>query len=165
MTTGLIIGRFQPVHNGHIDLIRSALREHDCIKIAIGSAQYSRTKDNPFTFEERKAMIKAALAGEPIIIKALPDIHDSVRWAAYTKQVVGEFDTVYAGDNAYVADLLEQAGCAVMRGQRTPEVSATAIRQAMAGGAPWRHFVPPAAIDILDAIGAERIVREASLGR
>lgn len=61
---GIIIGRFQGFHNGHRDLILSALRhlkkEGDWnkeLEIYIGSAQESRTKKNPFTFFERKSVI------------------------------------------------------------------------------------------------------------
>ena len=59
---GIIIGRFQGFHNGHQDLILNALRHlrkegTDHLHIYVGSAQESRTKKNPFTFFERKALI------------------------------------------------------------------------------------------------------------
>ena len=38
---GILIGRMQPVHNGHIQVIESILDEVDEIIIGIGSAQLS----------------------------------------------------------------------------------------------------------------------------
>jgi len=52
MKTGLIIGRFQPFHNGHLYAIKNALKKVDELVIAIGSSQYVNTEDNPFSFEK-----------------------------------------------------------------------------------------------------------------
>ena len=38
---GILIGRMQPVHNGHIEVIKKTLEEVDEIVIGIGSAQKS----------------------------------------------------------------------------------------------------------------------------
>lgn len=35
--TGVILARFQPIHNGHIELIRKAVKENDEVLIFIGS--------------------------------------------------------------------------------------------------------------------------------
>jgi len=48
MTTGLIIGRFQPFHKGHLHAIEHALKEVDELIIAVGSSQYVNTEDNPW---------------------------------------------------------------------------------------------------------------------
>ena len=50
---GLLIGRMQPVHNGHIEIIKQILEEVDEIIIGIGSAQLSHELKNPFTAGER----------------------------------------------------------------------------------------------------------------
>ena len=47
----LYIGRFQPFHNGHLQLIKSIENKFDQIIIGIGSSQYSHDKNNPFTVE------------------------------------------------------------------------------------------------------------------
>jgi nicotinamide-nucleotide adenylyltransferase len=38
---GLLIGRFQPFHIGHLKAIEQATSENDEVIIGIGSAQYS----------------------------------------------------------------------------------------------------------------------------
>jgi nicotinamide-nucleotide adenylyltransferase len=59
---GLILGRFQPIHKGHLSLMLFALSRCEKIIVAIGSAQASRTERNPLSYEERRDMIDNALA-------------------------------------------------------------------------------------------------------
>ena len=58
---GLILGRFQPIHKGHLSLMLLALSRCEKIIVAIGSAQASRTERNPLSYEERRDMIYNAL--------------------------------------------------------------------------------------------------------
>ena len=53
-----MVGRFQMLHKGHESLINEGLELCDRFVILLGNAEESRTKDNPFNFEERKEMIK-----------------------------------------------------------------------------------------------------------
>jgi len=100
--TGLFIGRFQPFHNGHFKTIDYILRETDCERliIGIGSSQYAYRKENPFTYEERVAMISKALPYDVInvftAVKAVPDIHCYSLWAEHVKHCVPGFDVVYS---------------------------------------------------------------------
>ena len=55
----VFIGRFQPFHNGHKAVIDEALKQAKQVVICIGSSFAARNIRNPFTFEERKAMIEA----------------------------------------------------------------------------------------------------------
>ena len=57
----LIIGRFQPLHNGHMEVIRKCAAESKDLTIGIGSAQYSHECDNPFTAGERYLMLDEVL--------------------------------------------------------------------------------------------------------
>jgi bifunctional NMN adenylyltransferase/nudix hydrolase len=51
------IGRFQPAHRGHIATMREALEKANHLIVVIGSHNTPRTPINPWTAEERKAMI------------------------------------------------------------------------------------------------------------
>ncbi len=53
----IYIGRFQPVHYGHLDTIRQALDKAQYLLMFLGSAQESRSKKNPFTVQEREQLI------------------------------------------------------------------------------------------------------------
>jgi len=55
----VFIGRFQPFHNGHKAVIDAALEQAKEVVVVVGSSFAARNIRNPFTFEERKAMIEA----------------------------------------------------------------------------------------------------------
>ena len=57
----VMIGRFQPVHSAHIEIINQALELSDNIIIVIGSDNQPRTPKNPFTSKEREQMILASM--------------------------------------------------------------------------------------------------------
>ena len=54
---GLLIGRFQPFHLGHLDAVNFALSQVENLWISIGSSNKSHEQRNPFTADERKEMI------------------------------------------------------------------------------------------------------------
>lgn len=60
----VFIGRFQPFHNGHKAVIDAALEQAKEVIVVVGSSFAARNIRNPFTFEERKAMIEAAFPDE-----------------------------------------------------------------------------------------------------
>ena len=55
---GFMVGRFQLLHKGHESLINEGLKLCDRFVILLGNSEESRTKNNPFNFEERKEMIQ-----------------------------------------------------------------------------------------------------------
>lgn len=57
--TLVFVGRFQPFHNGHKAVIDKALEHAKEVVIVLGSCFQPRSAKNPFTFEERKAMIRS----------------------------------------------------------------------------------------------------------
>lgn len=54
----VVLGRFQPFHNGHARLIETALKISDIVYVVIGSANCYPNVKNPFTFEQRKEVIR-----------------------------------------------------------------------------------------------------------
>ena len=60
MRTGLYPGSFDPITNGHIDIIKRSLGLVDKLIIAIG---VSATKKPLFSFEQREAMLTAEIGG------------------------------------------------------------------------------------------------------
>jgi bifunctional NMN adenylyltransferase/nudix hydrolase len=61
---GVFIGRFQPLHNDHLQVILEGLKIAENIIILVGSANQARSIKNPWTFDERKTMIEDALIEE-----------------------------------------------------------------------------------------------------
>lgn len=60
-TLGIIIGRFQPLHDGHKEIILKAKKLCDKLLIVVGSANVARTIKNPWTFAERREVIQVFL--------------------------------------------------------------------------------------------------------
>lgn len=60
----VFIGRFQPFHNGHKAIVDAAIKQAKEVIIVVGSSFASRNIRNPFTFQERKAMIESVYDDE-----------------------------------------------------------------------------------------------------
>ncbi|MCP3899180.1 MAG: bifunctional nicotinamide-nucleotide adenylyltransferase/Nudix hydroxylase [Desulfobacteraceae bacterium] len=83
------IGRFQPFHNGHADIVKSISRHAKKVLIIIGSIDAPRTAKNPFTFEERKAMIKKTVHVRYLQISGVLDYtYDNTRWVKAVSEIV-----------------------------------------------------------------------------
>lgn len=61
MKNGIFIGRFQPVHRGHIHAIGIAASQVDKLYILVGSANQCRSIKNPWTYSERVNMLRSKL--------------------------------------------------------------------------------------------------------
>jgi len=88
----IFIGRFQPFHNAHLRMVRSALARTNRLILLVGTADAPRSSRNPWTFGEREAMIRAALNTDENArtdIRPLCDdpYHDE-RWTAQVEATV-----------------------------------------------------------------------------
>lgn len=75
-TLGVFIGRFQPLHAGHRELIRVAARQSRTLLLLVGSANSPRTVKNPFTFKERESVLCEFLAYENISNVLIVPVND-----------------------------------------------------------------------------------------
>lgn len=57
----IFIGRFSPVHKGHLNVIENALQTSDKVLILIGSSNAPRDIRNPWTFKEREDMLRIGI--------------------------------------------------------------------------------------------------------
>lgn len=106
--SAVLIGRFQPVHSGHLALLQHALGQARQVLVIAGSAHQARTPRNPFTWQERAAMLQQSVsAAEAARIQVLPlrDYYDAPRWAAALRAAVASVtgDTGGAGPGARIA--------------------------------------------------------------
>ena len=91
--TLVLIGRFQPFHNAHLEIVKRATALCDKLVIVTGSANQPRTYKNPFTSFERERMIKAATAGlsMQIAVESNPDtIYNDQAWAVRVQGLVAK---------------------------------------------------------------------------
>ena len=131
------------------------------LMICIGSAQEGRTKDNPFTTEERRIMVEAVVSRLDCEyhIYEIPDVNNNNLYVSHLETFVPEFDTVYSG-NSLVLKLFKAAGYrTVMPEMVNREVwEGAAIRQAMTEGDEWETAVPLQIVDIIhDLNGIEKL--------
>ena len=92
--TLVLIGRFQPFHNAHLEIIKRATALTDNLVIITGSAAQPRTYKNPFTSEERAVMIRYATMGLAlnIHVEANPDtIYNDQAWAVRIQSIVSKY--------------------------------------------------------------------------
>lgn len=61
MKNAVMIGRFQPIHLGHLEAVKESLEKCDKLTIFLTAANRPRTSENPFLIEERRIMIEEAL--------------------------------------------------------------------------------------------------------
>jgi nicotinamide-nucleotide adenylyltransferase len=161
---GLMIGRFQPFHTGHLKSIEQILNEVDEIIIAIGSAQYSHSMNNPFTAGERVMMVHATLRENTIdlsrvFIIPVTDTNDNRIWVAHLVSCVPYFDIAYS-HNPLVKRLLSEHNIAVRSTDlfNRSTYSATIVRNRLLNNENWKELVPTSVAEIIEEIsGVERI--------
>ena len=92
--TLVFILRGQPFHSAHLEIIKRATALTDQLVIIVGSANQPRTYKNPFTFEERRAMIKSATAGLALSVYVEPNtdtIYNDQAWAVRVQGIVSKY--------------------------------------------------------------------------
>jgi bifunctional NMN adenylyltransferase/nudix hydrolase len=89
----VIVGRWQLFHKGHETLLNAALALAGQVIVVVGSAFRARDVRNPFTWEERQAMIVATLSDtEKDRVRFFPvrDYYDDVRWNKAVREGIAQ---------------------------------------------------------------------------
>jgi len=161
---GLFVGRFQPIHKGHVKAISDILKQVDELAIVIGSVQYSHTADNPFTAGERITMIRKALESEDIPLTRcwiipVPDVHIHMMWVAEVVGYTPKFVIVFSNE-PLTRRLFIEVGFKVkpVPFHKRKIYSATEIRERMLNNESWEELVPESVAQFIKEIkGIERI--------
>lgn len=89
----VLIGRFQPFHEGHLSLLRQALDAATHVVVVIGSAFQARSPKHPFTWEERAEMVRRALPAleqQRVMFVPVRDYFNEARWLAAVRRGVAQ---------------------------------------------------------------------------
>jgi len=158
---GLMMGRFQPFHLGHLDLARQILKECDEVIILVTSSQFNYLEKDPFTAGERIEMIYNSIKESDVdltrcIVLAIENQFNISTWIAYLKSMLPHFDRVYSG-NEYVKMLLADSDIEVLIPEflDREKFNATKIRSMIISGESWEQLVPSAVSDFIKKINAE----------
>jgi bifunctional NMN adenylyltransferase/nudix hydrolase len=95
--TLVLIGRFQPLHNAHLEIIKRATALTDQLVIITGSAAQPRTYKNPFTSKERANMIKDATRGlnmQVYVEENIDTIYNDQAWAVRIQGIVSKHNVI-----------------------------------------------------------------------
>jgi nicotinamide-nucleotide adenylyltransferase len=163
MTRGFYIGRFQPYHNGHQQVIEEIVTEVDELVIGIGSADQSHTERNPFTAGERIMMITKSLKDLDVVTYVVPieDINRNSVWVSHLESMSPRFDVAYS-NNPLVIQLFEESGTEVRQSPMFERdvLKGSKIRKKMVADEGWRPLLPEPVVDTVEEIdGIERIQR------
>jgi len=185
---GVVLGRFQPLHIGHLEYLQAA--KNECERLVIGitnpdttsltfnSADPNRSKSesNPFSYFLRHEMIDTSLRDDgwaPDSFTIIPaDVADISRVGAFLpdpKQTT-VFITVYDAWGEEKARRLTDLGYQVdvlwRRDMASRVASGTEIRRRMFGNEPWHHLVPPGVAFELERAGVTATVsKEGNVSR
>jgi nicotinamide-nucleotide adenylyltransferase len=157
---GLLIGRFQPFHLGHLEALHFALSKVDKLWVGLGSSNKSPQKNNPFSAEERKKMILSSIDDSirnKIEIYFIPDFEDHKKWVENIDIIVPKFDMVFTNDDMtkYLYSKLETMVVAIPFTKRDV-LSGTNIRDLILSDQPWEEFVPDGTRDFLNETNAKQ---------
>jgi len=177
---GIVIGRFQPVHLGHMrDVLVPAFVESDHVLVLLGSSNRAPDVKNPFSPDQRRAIILEAMvgAGYPEARDASPSklqfrelddfLYSDQRWLSEVQRLVSEYRnalriayeapvevTLYgvAKDrSSYYLNLFPQWKQALGSKRDPRNLSGTAVRTRLfEGDDAWKEFVPPGSVQWLE---------------
>jgi len=160
VTRGMIHGRFQPFHNGHLEYLRGAAERSDEVFVGITNPDPSHVKpeasdpvrhlpeSNPYTYAERMLMVKAAaadagLAGERLHVIPFP-VNTPEVWDSYVPRDVVQYIRLFSDWGGTKLERLRSAGfeVVVLDEGTEKELSGADVRAAIREGHDWEQLVP-----------------------
>ena len=175
MKRGMIHGRFQPFHNRHLEYIRGAAERSDELWVGITNPDPMRIlpepsdparhlpESNPYTYDERLLMVKAAardLGLEPDRVHVIPfPVNEPDLWAAYVPEGITQYLRLFSEWGGEKNERLRAAGyeVVILDEGAEKELSGADVREVLRSGDNWEALVPPGVADVLrrlDRIGA-----------
>jgi len=161
---GLVMGRFQPFHLGHLELVKQVISECGGVIIAVTGSQFNYIEKDPFTSGERIEMIheslkEAAIDLSQCYIVSIENQENNAMWSSYLKTALPRFEKVYSG-NDYVSMLLADSGFLVVPPKflEREKYNASKIREMISQEKDWQSLVPQAVANVIKKIdGVARI--------
>jgi len=160
---GLMIGRYQPFHLGHLSLAEQILSECEELVVAIGSPEANFSLNDPFTTGERITMVhetlkKRGLRMSDCYVLPVPNSDNNYTWFDGIRSMIPKVKTVYSG-NQFVQLLLP--GNLKVKSPtfvKSKIFNGTRIRNLIVRNGNWQDLVPtPVALFIKEIDGVSRL--------
>jgi nicotinamide-nucleotide adenylyltransferase len=157
VTRGMIHGRFQPFHNGHLEYLRGAAARSDEVFVGITNPDPARIREepsdplrhlpesNPFTYVERLLMVQAVAEDEGIRVHVIPfPVNEPELWPAYVPPAITQYLRLFSEWGGTKLERMREAGYEVVILDEGVEkqVSGADVRAAIRAGGDWEALVP-----------------------
>jgi nicotinamide-nucleotide adenylyltransferase len=167
MKRGMIHGRFQPFHNGHLEYMRGAAERSDELWVGITNPDPARIlpeasdparhlpESNPYTYDERLLMVKAAAGDLGLELERLHvipfPVNEPALWGAYVPEGITQYLRLFSEWGGEKQERLLAAGYEVVILDEGVEkrLSGADVRAAMRSGSDWEPLVPPGVARVL----------------
>jgi nicotinamide-nucleotide adenylyltransferase len=176
---GVVHGRFQPLHDGHVHYIMEGFRRCQHLIVGITNPDPSQvTKENsdlkrhlpsynPFTFFERLLMVKTTLEEEErvdpdrFLVVPLP-IHNLDRWGNYLPNNAVHYLIVTTQWDEIKEERMRsnKFNVEVIGRERYKGITGTEVRQRLINGADWESLVPRPVVKIINEIDPAKRFKE-----
>lgn len=149
-TSAIGVFRLQPLHNGHLSVINRMISEHDVVTIGIGSSNKPVSDENPWSFDDRKAMLRN-IYGSRIRILKLDDLDNDEEnaWVDYVLEEAAKLKidrpTFYYSGSEYDAHWYKNKfdNIIICDREKNEHLSGTIIRELLDSNNPeWKKEVP-----------------------
>ncbi|HJJ21328.1 MAG: nicotinamide-nucleotide adenylyltransferase [Candidatus Nitrosopumilus limneticus] len=156
---GLLIGRFQPFHLGHLEALQFALSKVDKLWLGLGSSNKPIENTNPFSAEERKKMILSSIDDSmknKITIYFIPDLDNHVKWIEKIDTIVPKYEIVFSNDSLIGSLYLKKAVKVIpIPFLKRDQLSGTRIRDLIKTDQKWDDLVPFGSKLVLEMLDAK----------
>lgn len=163
MQSALFIGRFQPFHNGHLEMVKRILKENERIIIAVGSAEKNFLRSNPLTASERFQLIdeslrEAKIPCERYCIIPIRNVNNYALWVNHINIYVPPYTHLYTGskivkacyEGKYTKEHRDtKIGPDIIQLKRVLSLSGTKVRDNILANKGWEAMVPKACAKLL----------------